>query len=667
MPDINEVIKREVNPFGLINLRPSNFWAEKQDSALMVESIHQAALTQIEEHLDLVAKSHRSLTTVLIGDSGSGKSYLLGRIQRTLKSKAFFVYILCNWADSSNIWRHILRATIDSLVQVPEGEQDSQLMLWLKSLSAFTKSNSTSHILQLLQSDRQNFIKHLKATYKQAGIYNPDIFFGLLHDLTNPQLYDLACEWLRGDDLSEESMQALNVKSCIDTEDMAKNILANFGKISTQTQPIVLCFDNLDSLPMMGENLLDVQPLFTVNTTIHGESLKNFLVIISVVTNTWKRNRDRIQPADIARINHQIQLKSISLEQAEALWAYNLHSLHQAANPQPETRIFPLSRELLDKYFPGGKTNPRNTLLIGKGEYQEYKNNITGIGGGAKVNITAEFELLWEQEYKKIQGKITRISLLSSPELMKMLQVALEALEVAVVTPKLLPGKYASYSLSYQPSPGTKKIGIIWTEDANMKSFFHVMSGCQRAIQENLCDKLVLIRISNVGSGKMAGYQIYSKIFNYTQHIHIKPNLPSVHYLATYYSLVNSALAQELVLGYTTINLQTLQNLIRKSEILQNCTLLQNLGIVTKKIKIEKETRDLRQVDLRPVQNFLFNIVKTQNFMGVKTLVSQATRQYPDVKETDIQHLINLLCQEKKVKILNPKAQFSDQLICLKS
>ncbi|MBW4635206.1 MAG: ATP-binding protein [Iphinoe sp. HA4291-MV1] len=380
MLSINDIIKREVNPFDLTNLKPGNFWGEQQDSMLMVESIHQETIAELEELLDLVFTDNRSRSVLLLGDSGSGKSYLLGRLKRTFNPKAFFAYI-GPWADSDYIWRHVLRYTVDSLIQVPEGEQESQLMLWLKSLSAFTKRNLQQRFFNdsiwlLLQSDRQKFIKHLKQTYKQASIYNADMFFGVLHDLTNPELYPLACEWLKGDDLSEESMQELKVKHCIDSEDAAKNILANFGRIATDTQPIVLCFDNLDNIPCLPDGSQDFQVLFNVNTTIHNNYLKNFFVIISLVTNTWKRNIARIQSADKARIERSIQLKLITLDQAEALWAYRLKAVHQKANPQPNSPIFPLKRQFLEESFPGGKTMPRNTLILGKQEYQKYKFSI---------------------------------------------------------------------------------------------------------------------------------------------------------------------------------------------------------------------------------------------------------------------------------------------------
>ncbi|MDB9475320.1 ATP-binding protein [Dolichospermum circinale] len=698
MTDINDIIKREVNPFDVINLKPTNFWAEEQDSKLMVESIHKNVIIEIEGLLDLVGKDHRSRTVLLAGESGSGKSYLLGRLKRTLNPKAFFAYILCNWADSGNIWRHILRHTVDSLIQVPEGEKESQLMLWLKSLTAFTRSDIQQRIFndnfwEALQSNRQRFIKHLKDTYKKAGIYNPDMFFGVLHDLANPELYDLACEWLRGDDLNEDSMKEIKVKTCIDTEDAAKNILANFGRISTQTQPIVLCFDNLDTMPQLPEGFLDIQPFFNVNTTIHGDNLKNFLVIISVITNTLKRHFDRILPADKAGIHKTIQLKPITIEQAEALWSYQLQPLHQLANPRPESPIFPLNRQILEKTSPGGKTMPRNTLVLGREEYQKYKGSLLDekpktepVTIQIKVTIPdektvskpifilpppppdnqdttqAEFQLLWQQEYTKSHGKITKISLLSSPDLIQMLQQSISSLKMQGVKSKLFSGKYASYSLSYQHPTKQEKLGIVWTEDSHMNSFYHVMNACQTVIQKNLCQTMYLIRGGDLGKPNLAGNKLYRQIFTDTNHVHIKPSLQSIHYLATYQSLVNSAKSQELVIGGKTINLQELETLINESEILNQCTLLQDLGIVSKP---NPKPNGKEGEDLRPVKDFLLNLVKTQHLLGKPTLIDNAISNFSTVNEAQINVLIQQLCEENKIQILDPKAKPEAQLICL--
>ena len=663
---INEIIKREVNPFDLINLKPGNFWGEKQDSTQMVESIHQEAVVQIEELLDSVARDNHSRGVLLVGDSGSGKSYLLGRVKRKLNPKAFFAYI-GPWADSNHIWRHILRCSVDSLLEIPQGHKESQLMLWLRNLSAFTQSKS---IWQLLRSDRRKFIKYLKETYKQAGLYNPDIFFGVLHDLTVTELYPLACEWLRGDDLSDESMEALRVKRCITSEDAAKNVLANFGRISTATQPIVLCFDNLDNIPRLADGYGDLQALFNANTTIHNNYLKNFLVIISIVTDTWRHSWYRVRRADKARVDKEIKLKLISLEQAEALWSHRLNFLHRAPKSQIDSQtdsqsnsvIFPLNRKLLEDNFPGGKTQPRNCLTLGRQEYQKYKLSLLEVKHEQDTR-KEEFELIWQKELKKNQAKISKIDFLTAPDLVRMLREALEAFQVQDIEPKLISGKYASYSLSYQEPKKQEKIGIVWTEEANMASFFRVMSASQKAVLRELCHKLYLIRSCHVGNSRLKGYKIYQEIFQDTQNVHLNPDLSSVHQLATYHSLVNSAYAQELVIAGKTINLRELQSLIRESKILEKCTLLQRLEIVTK-AEINRATEPARK-DLQPVKDFLFRIVKIQGYMGLMTLIEQCRRQLSHVMKSEIESSIYQLCEEEKVKIINPDAKLQEQLICL--
>ncbi|BAY81943.1 hypothetical protein NIES267_14210 [Calothrix parasitica NIES-267] len=689
MTPINNIIKRELNPFDQINFKPGNFWGEEQDSENSVDSIHQEVINEVEGLLELVNQDNRSRSALLLGDSGSGKSYLLGRLKRTLNQKAFFAYI-GPWADSDYIWRHVLRSTVDSLIQIPEGQQESQLILWLKSLSAFTRRNLkqrlfSDSIWQFMQSDRRKFIHHLKTTYNQSGLYNPDFFFGVLHDLTDPELYPIACEWLRGDDLSEESMQILKVKNCIDTEEAAKNILANFGRISIQTQPIVLCFDNLDNIPRLSDESQDFQPLFNINTTIHNSLLKNFLVLVSIITNTWKLNSERIQQADKVRIDKELRLKRINLEQAEALWAYRLKPLHQQVKPQPVSPIFPLNRKLLQLSFPSGKTLPREALVIGQKEYKKYKFSLVdskvvkSIPQSEVIRVTkvvelprpqiispetidAEFQLLWQKEFKKTQDKNQKITLFSAPDLIRMLEESLQALQVADIKTKLLRGKYASYSLSYSKSKKKNRIGIVWTEDSGMASFYNVMSASQKAIQSNACQNLYLIRSGSLGTAKLKGYQLFRKIFKGTKNIHIKPNLSSVHQLATYHNLVNSAAAQELVLSGKVIKLEELQELIRKSKILEKCILLQDLEIVAKP---EPSEGDANQFDFTSVRDFLFNLVKTQGFMGVPTLINQCVSQFSDAEEDDIKSLIQGLCEQGIVKIIDPKAKLEDQLICL--
>lgn len=676
MPTIDEIIKREVNPFDPTTFTPGNFWHEKQDATLTVDSIHQEAITNIENLLAQVAQDHISRTILLSGDSGSGKSYLLGRLKRTLNSKAFFAYI-GPWPDNSYIRRHILRYTVDSLTQIPENQQESQLILWLKSLSAFTKSDKS--IWEILCSNRQKFINHLKKTYQKTDIYNAEKFFGVLHDLTNPELSDLAYEWLRGDELSEESLNKLKLKHSIESEEEAWETFANLGRISTETQPIVLCFDQLEA-----SMKTDPQSIFNINTNIHNQKLKNFLVIISLTTDIYKQVLNHIQKSDIARINKVISLKPISLEQAETLWKYRLLPIHRQADSPPDSSIFPLTRQALEVKFPGGKTNPRNTLELGRIEYQKYKDNLISTKSSKPIQtpqpqpapipaatpsvakkipqqeqspLDAAFKLIWNNKFKKAQEKYTKLTQLSAPELIKMLQDALTALEVKEIKHQLLEGKFSIYSFSYQKPGSQEKIGVIWTENAHMKSFYSAMVACEKALNKEACNTMILIREERVGNPDLKGYKIYQKIFKSNQHRHIIPTLTSVHYLATYQSLVNLALADELVISGKAIAREQLEEIVRQTDIFSKCPLLQELDIVTK-------TSTEASTVLDELKDFLLNFCKIQGYLGKNTLVENSCRQFPEVNKTKVEQQIQELIKEGKIRIVNPNAPPKNHLIC---
>lgn len=654
MASIDQIIRREVNPFDPATFKPGNFWHEQQP-ALNVDSIHREAIAQIEGILDQIALDHRTRTLILYGDSGSGKSHLLGRIKQILNPKAFFTYI-GPWPDSDFIWRHILRQTVDSLLYVPHGQQESQLLLWLKGLSAFRERGFAKWVL----GERLIFIRSLRATYP-AGIYNAKEFFGALYDLTNPELYPIACDWLRGDDLDEDDRKQLGVKHAIDNEDAAQNILANFGRISLETKPIVLCFDQLDNIPRLADGSIDLQALFSVNSSIHNQALKNFLVVISIITNTLKQNANRLQTADRARVDAAIPLKNITLEQAEALWKSRLAPLHQQADPQSAERIYPLERLALKEKFPGGKTLPRSALMLGRKLFQEYKAKLVTLGV-TETDALAAFNLVWSKEFNKTQQKISRIRQFSSPELIQMLGEALLSLEVKGIQPRLLPSPtYASYSLSYQPSSQPGRFGVAWTEEPNMSSFFHVMNSCQKAVTQNMCQTLYLIRAESLGSTNNQGYKRYKQIFTGSPHRHIRPNLTSLQYLATYHSLVNAACSKELVVGDKTPNLKELEALIRQSKILHDCPLLQDLGIVN-----HRPPSNIDQVlPLQAVKEFLLNLVKTQQFVGRQTLIQNALTRFSQVNESQVEQLLQQLCQAKQIKLIDPSAKPEAQLICL--
>lgn len=696
MTNIDDIIRRSTNPFD--SVASVNFWQESRQPEPIVDSIHQHALVEIEAALKQVIQEHKTRSIVLDGDGGSGKTFLLKRLKERLNSQAFFVYIP-PYPQGEYIWRHTLRYMVDSLVQVPEGQTESQLLLWLKEILENIQRRSLKDkvfkddVLDLVRSDRQIFISKLKKTFQRQGIFNAERFFGVLHDLINPDLFDLACEWLRGDDLSEENLELLHLKKSIDSEDSAQKILANFGKIATNTKPIVLCFDQLDSIEKLPDGSLNLNPLFGVNTAIF-ENHNNFLVIISITTNTWKESLNKIDLTDKARISQRVSLRSINLDQAKALLAYRLKPLHLQAIPKPLSPIYPLEDQHLRKTFPGGKTITRSVLVLGRKEFKDYKAGLVNPDGGTEPiedeKLPAAFKLKWQQEFSKVQQRITKIGFLSSPELIRNLEVVLKALQVENVKASILSGTFASYSLSYQLPGSSQKFGIIWTEDANMTTFCNVMKACEKALKNNSNLTLRLIRSGEIGRPKNQGYKLFTYLFTGNPHQWIKPDLTSVQYLETYHTLVRDAQEGDLVIYGKKLGLKDLQFLVRESRVLNACSLLQDLGVVQEKAEPDPlqnqgernnhETitnSELSSSKHKPpinklikpqpplllIKEFILNLVITNSFLSRQILSLNTATQFPQATPEQIDSLIQQLCQEKKIKILDPGAKPEEQLV----
>ncbi len=291
-----------------------------------------------------------------------------------------------------------------------------------------------------------------------------------------------------------------------------------------------------------------------------------------------------------------------------------------------------------------------------QGSFQPTKKNKTDESD--REELLANFNLKWIEDFNKVQQRITKVRQESSPELIQMLQEVLTALQAEEIKTPLLTGtKFASYSLGYQIPGKPERIGVVWTEDQNMGTFFHIMEACRKAIEQKLCKTLYLIRAEGMGKANNKGYKLYTKIFTGSPHRRITPNPLSVQYLVTYYDLVKDAREGDFVIRGETIGFKNLQALTRESEVLHDCPLLQELEVVPVGI--------IKPPPIEPVKDFLFNFVITQHFLGRQTLIQNASSQFPDVDESQIDELIDQLCQENKIQILDPRAKPKAQLVCL--
>ncbi len=653
---IEKIVQLSVNPFNP-SIKAGNFWQDDYQDALEVKSIHQDVIERVESAVAQMAHDHVTRTILIQGESGSGKSYLLGRIKRELNDRAFFVYVGPCPEPQSYIWRHTLRNTVDSLMQVPEGESESQISLWLRSLLKLQNQKKSNW----LQEGCDKFVNIMKAAYP-VGLYRAKDFFRALYALTQSETFDVACDWLRGDDLDEDDLKKLKIRGSIDSEDAAQKILNNIGLIARETQPIVICFDQIDTTKGNYQAVLDI------NSTFHNSRVKNFLIIISVITDAWRVAKEKIQTSDLASIGQTLELRKISTDQAEEIWAANLYPLHRLANPRPKSPIDPLKREWLDAKVPGGKTLPRIALMIGETLVNHFKRHgkLPPVVPGTETEtgptplLSTQFILVWQKEFKASRQRVSRIQQFSSPELIQRLREALEALSTDQIKTSILGNsRYSANSLSFKDSD--KSIGVVWSEERNMQTFFHVMNACRSVNNRGAFDKLILVRSESTGGARNRGHQLYQQLFD--KNTHLKPNLDSLYFLETYQKLVNDSGSRELVVGQKEISLKELRALVRETKVLDDCPILKELFEAVR--GIGPGPVPVPGPGLKKVEGYLYSLIETQHILGRTVFLKNAKDQFSHVSDSDLESILVKMCQTGRIRIVDPSVKPEQQVICL--
>jgi len=69
--------------------------------------------------------------------------------------------------------------------------------------------------------------------------------------------------------------------------------------------------------------------------------------------------------------------------------------------------------------------------------------------------------------------------------------------------------------------------------------------------------------------------------------------------------------------------------------------------------------------ELHECKDYILDLVITQEFLSRKNLIQNTSIHFSELTETQIDGLIQQLCWDNKIKMIDPKASFESQLICL--
>ncbi len=319
------------NPFG--DSRVDNPFEQHVD----FPAVYQREFSQLTAILGEIKRdpNHQSKGAVIIGEAGNGKTHLIMRLaHEVLKNNRLLFIRQPNHPET--VLHHIYSRILESFMETVPNSEYSQLEYLLAHsfsrivLEHFEKNTSTNKdTAQVLQGIAQDHLNIYKALGKEGsdkkrnnwkiierrtvtwwaenyGFSNHgcDIIKGLIKfcSYTDANKRHLVRKWLAGQEVDEEELKSIglqNWQEAMDREEFALQAIRVFSKLSIEDQPLIIVFDQLESLRdheallrSFGEGL---KQLFT--------EVSNSLIIITLFPDRWEHFKRFFDGSIVDRIS----------------------------------------------------------------------------------------------------------------------------------------------------------------------------------------------------------------------------------------------------------------------------------------------------------------------------------------------------------------------------
>jgi hypothetical protein len=322
-----------------------------------VRSIHGSVSDNI---LTLIRQTQEDGTArfiLLRGFPGTGKTHLLRRLRIELGNRGTFV-VVGPFGEGRRLHRHILRQLCESLDhRLTDEEPRSQLQqfalhvlgraardlpldVWVRT----RLERDPSFLIEVLAQHTDPVRLRERVNERYPGV-DRDLVF-VLFALLDPDRMSIASRWLQGVDLPEEDLAVLRVGGTAAEEDRANEVLQSLIKLSRDSLPLVMCFDQLEFLPSV-----DGDPGFVALTRVVAQLAMagRVVLLFSCLAETWEAYRGQLPGSAVDRLSqNNFLLERLSEDQISELLASRLNSLSPSAHPPYPT--YPFAREAVGEF-----------------------------------------------------------------------------------------------------------------------------------------------------------------------------------------------------------------------------------------------------------------------------------------------------------------------------
>lgn len=388
-------LKETENPFDSDKVRKA------RDVITDVPDIHEKAYRKLESELQKVRRSRVSRGILITGVAGSGKSHLISRLYRGRPRDVLFFQVEA--LPGGKGWlKQILQCIVNDLEQ-PVGPENEKLQLnvLIRHLIGGVKAELGISAGAKLNFDHLN--KALEARCRQIERTIPDpLVRDVLHVLA--ELYkwqapffskdpergkktQLAIQWLKGVMIDDEELSLIGVRSNFGDETESGyvsylTVLRVFGMLTAGQAPIILAFDQLDTMEEGTINSLGNQLLELIGSSA---AAPNYLVVTAgVVEQMDLFLKDRIITNAVADVvfKTRIDLMALGMEDCRKIVEKRMDGLltpgQRAKLPGVADGLFPFTKEFLAQRLTGPiKPSPRGAIKVARSAFDEIQETAT--------------------------------------------------------------------------------------------------------------------------------------------------------------------------------------------------------------------------------------------------------------------------------------------------
>ncbi len=336
-----------------------------------VSSINSAASDTVFRLLEGVNRDRQTRIILLLGETGAGKSHLIHRILRQLDERGLFVHVE-PFGEASLVCKHILREIAVSLGRRRRPGAAPQIV----DFAACVIRDTWRHLLiergvgrtpkgreqiDKLSGSLEYVFNSFRRQDRFRPIYEallthlcddaPDLdrqflktFFRVLLDEDRATVLD----WLKGKDLEDIDLKRIGAPRGLLSEDEAFNTIRALAILSRFYKPLVICFDQNESL-LWGDDDSRFQALVTTLCRVH-DFTPNCLLLFTCLKQVWVHDYTRrLQKPEIARFESRpVHLDGLTTESAAALVAARMQRVF--GELQPPYPTYPFRPEFFEEF-----------------------------------------------------------------------------------------------------------------------------------------------------------------------------------------------------------------------------------------------------------------------------------------------------------------------------